>query len=79
MKERGNEPPPPEDRGEAETGFDDEEESNELEWDDTTFGDPDDDLRENLDEMRETDRDLGRAIGAKRKKLQTLKKKFFLI
>ena len=74
MKERGNEPPPPEDRGEAETGFDDEEESNELEWDDTTFGDPDDDLRENLDEMRETDRDLGRAIGAKRKKITDIKK-----
>ena len=73
MKERGDEPPP-EDRGEAETTFDDEEESNELEWDDTTFGDPDDDLRENLDEMRETDRDLGRAIGAKRKKITEIKK-----
>ena len=57
MKQRGDEPPP-EDRGEAETTFD-EEESNELEWDDTTFGDPDDDLRENLDEMRKADRDLG--------------------
>ena len=74
MKERGDDPPPPEDRGEAETTFDDEEESNELEWDDTTFGDPDDDLRENLDEMRETDRDLGRAIGAKRKKITDMKK-----
>ena len=78
MKNRGEEPPPPDnEREEDETAFDDnrdEEESNELEWDDTTFGDPDDDLRENLDEMRETDRDLGRAIGAKRKKITDIKK-----
>ena len=33
MKNRGEEPPPPEDRGEAETAFDDDrdEETNELE------------------------------------------------
>ena len=74
MKERGEQPPPPEDRGEGETAFDDEEESNKLEWDDTTFGDPDDDLRENLDEMRKADRDLGRGIGVKRKKITDIKK-----
>ena len=74
MKERGEQPPPLEDRGGAETAFDDEEESNELEWDDTTFGDPDDDLRENLDEMRKADRDLGRGIGVKRKKITDIKK-----
>ena len=77
MKNRGDEPPP-EDEREAETAFDDrdddEEETNELEWDDTTFGDPDDDLRENLDEMREADRDLGRGIGVKRKKITDIKK-----
>ena len=76
MKNRGDDPPPPENRGENETAFDDrdEEESNKLEWNDTMFGDPDYDLRENLDEMRETDRDLGRAIGAKRKKITDIKK-----
>ena len=78
MKDRGEEPPPPEEDREAETAFDgddrDEEETNELEWDDTTFGDPDDDLRENLDEMREADRDLGRGIGVKRKKITDIKK-----
>ena len=73
MKNRGNDPPPPEDRGEAETAFDDEE-TNELEWDDTTFGDPDDDMRKNLDEMREADRDLGRGIGAKRRGITSIKK-----
>ena len=73
MKERGEEPP--EDREvEAETAFDDEEESNELEWDDTTFGDPNDDMRKNLDEMREADRDLGRGIGAKRRGITSIKK-----
>ena len=75
MKNR--EDPPPEDRedeGEAETSFNDDDETNELEWDDTTFGDPDDDLRENLDEMREADRNLGRGIGVKRKKITDIKK-----
>ena len=78
MKNRGEEPPPEEER-ESETAFnddrdDDEEETNELEWDDTTFGDPDDDIRGNLDEMREADRDLGRGIGVKRKKITDIKK-----
>ena len=75
MKNRGEEPP--EDRGEDETAFDDdrdEEETNELEWDDTTFGDPDDDMRKNLDEMREADRDLGRGIGMKRRGITSIKK-----
>ena len=77
MKNRGEEPPPPEDERESETAFDDrddEEETNELEWDDTTFGDQDDDIRENLDEMRYADRDLGRGIGVKRKKITDIKK-----
>ena len=76
MKNRGEEPPP-EDRGEDETAFDNDdrdEESNELEWDDTTFGDPDDDMRKNLDEMREADRDLGRGIGVKRRGITSIKK-----
>ena len=79
MENRGEEPP--EDRGddgrEAETTFvddDRDEETNKLEWDDTTFDYPDDNMRENLDEMREADRDLGRGIGAKRKKITNIKK-----
>ena len=73
MKERGEQPPPPEERGEAETAFDDEE-TNELEWDDTTFGDPDDDMRKNLEEEKEADRELGRGIGARRRGITSIKK-----
>ena len=73
MKNRGDEPPPEDERKEDETTFDDEE-TNELEWDDTTFGDPDDDMRKNLDEMREADRDLGRGIGVKRRGITSIKK-----
>ena len=63
MKNRGEEPPEDcgDDGREAETTFvddDRDEETNELEWDDTTFDYPDDNMRENLDEMREADRDL---------------------
>ena len=74
MRERG-EQPPPDDNREAETTFvdDRDEETNELEWDDTTF-DHRDDVRKNLDEMKEADRNLGRGIGAKRKKITNIKK-----
>ena len=78
MENRGEEPPEyrGDDDREAETTFvdDREEETNHLEWDDTTFDYPDDDIRENLDEMKEADRDLGRGIGAKRKKITNIKK-----
>ena len=69
---------PPEDReGEEGTTFnqpddDREAETNNLEWD-TSF-DYVDDVREDLDEMREADRDLGRGIGEKRKKITNIKK-----
>ena len=51
-----------------------DEESNELEWDDTTFGDPDDDIRKNLEEEKEADRELGRGIGARRRGITGIKK-----
>ena len=78
MRERGD--PPPEDRedeGEAETTFnhpddDREEETNELEWEYPT--DAGGDLRKNLDEMREADRDLGRGIGVRRREITGTKK-----
>ena len=79
MKNR-NEEPAPENEGEAETTFnhddddDRDKETNDLEWADTTVDYPDDDIRENLDEMKEADRDLGRDIGAKRKKITNIKK-----
>ena len=80
MKNRGEPPPPPDENQEAETTFnhpddDREVETNELEWDDTTFGNPDDNnMRKNLDKMKEADRDLGRGIGAKRNKITDIKK-----
>ena len=79
MENRGD--PPPEDRedreDEAETTFnhpDDyrEEETNELEWE--YPNDAGGDLRKNLDEMRDADRDLGRGIGVRRSKITGDKK-----
>ena len=63
--------------GEEETTFDHpdddrEAETNGLEWDDTTFDYHD--AMENLDEMREADRDLGRAIGVEKGKKTNIKK-----
>ena len=79
MKNRGDDPPP-EDREEAETSFnnddDREVETNELEWDDTTFGDPNNDVRKNPNKMKKADRDLGQGIGVKLKNTN-IKKIFF--
>ena len=75
---RGLGEPPEEDRtGKEETTFDHpdddrEAETDNLEWDDTTFDYQD--AMENLDEMREADRDLGRAIGVEKGKKTNIKK-----
>ena len=66
---------PPEDQNkEEETTFNHPDKDDDLEWDDTTFDYPDDDVRENLDGMREADRNLGRGLGAKHKKITNIKK-----
>ena len=80
MGNLGGEPPEDqnEDReGEEETTFNHPDDDDNLEWDDTTFDYPDDDVRENLDGMREADRELGRGLGAKRRKITDTKKAFF--
>ena len=79
MKNRGDEPPPPEDRGEAETAFDDDREgrdnevetnrveTNRVRWNNDKPGD---------DQNDELKRKLNKRIGVKERQKTSIKKEF---